>query len=510
MEKRNIYNIIATLSAFIINLLMQFFLSPYIVKHIGVDAYGFISVANNIVLIVDLFMVAINSMVGRFVALEVHRGNIQKASEYYSTVFLCNLVFFCLLVVVSVISIIHLDMLMYIPQRLYEDVQILFFCMLINFGISMFGALLSISYIVTNKLYLSSMIQVQGTILRGSIVLALFVVFTPHLFYYGIAVLAATIYMRIGDLYYKRKLINFIRSDNRYFDFKCLKELVDAGFFNLINRVGSVLSVNLDILLVTFLLGPIEAGILGLAKIIPNILYGITGTLVQVFFPSFLKLYAERNFKLLYLEIVKSMKIFSLIFSVPIVITWSFGDIFFRLWVPSQDAGLLYLVSISFLITMTVMGPTTLLYNVFTVVNKLQLNSLMILITGIINGLGIFYILKLQLGGLITIAVFPTCINLLRNFFFVTPYGALCIKLKWYVFYKEQIYSFVAVLITVTLGILLKKWFIIHTWGELIAASILITIVSIAIQLILVYDKKERLELGRMIKNKISNLRRVK
>lgn len=503
MEKKNVYNIIAALLAFAINLLLQFFLSPYIIQHIGIEAYGFIALANNAVVVIDVFMIAINSMCSRFVALAIHRNDEEAASEYYATVFWCNIIFLIILIVGTVIVLSRLNSFLDIPLSLYWDVQLLFLCIIGNFGASMFGALFSVSYIVRNKLYLSSIVQIKATCLKGGAILGLYILFSPYVFFYGLGILISTLYMRVWDCYYKNQLIQEVSLRISYFNLIRLKELVSAGFFNLVIRVGGILSLNLDILMVSFFLGATATGIFGLAKLIPNILSGVAGALSNAFFPNLLELYAKRELKQLYKVLFQEMKLYSLIFSIPIIVILAFGDVFFQLWVPTQDSHLLYVLSTILIFPVALLGPLNLIYNIFPIVNCLKWNALALLIAGIINCAGTYLILHFQWGGLILIALFPNILNPIRDLCFTIPYGAVCIHLKWYEFYKIQLQSITCLVVVIGIGIFIKYVRDMQSWIELIVGSLLIVVIDISWHLLFIYDKSDRELLWNAIQSRI-------
>ena len=67
-------NFIASMIVFAINLGISFFLTPFVTKRIGTEAYGFVSLANNFVNYATLITIALNSMSGRFVSVAIHQG----------------------------------------------------------------------------------------------------------------------------------------------------------------------------------------------------------------------------------------------------------------------------------------------------------------------------------------------------------------------------------------------------------------------------------------------------
>ena len=68
-NKQLLLNITSSLLTFIVGLGVNFFLTPFIVKHLGVEAYGFVNLSNNIISYAGLITVALNAMASRFIAI---------------------------------------------------------------------------------------------------------------------------------------------------------------------------------------------------------------------------------------------------------------------------------------------------------------------------------------------------------------------------------------------------------------------------------------------------------
>ena len=73
-------NLISSIIVFIVSMGINFFLTPFILKSLGNEAYGFVGLSNAIVSYAAVITVAINSVSGRFVAYEWHRGDIERAN----------------------------------------------------------------------------------------------------------------------------------------------------------------------------------------------------------------------------------------------------------------------------------------------------------------------------------------------------------------------------------------------------------------------------------------------
>ena len=125
-NRQLIINVVSSLVAFAVNLIINFVLSPYIVKTIGVEANGFISLANTFITYATLVTIALNSMSGRFITIAIHKNNYDLANKYYNAVFGGNLIITIILFLPSIFFIAKLENIINIPIDLIVDVKILF------------------------------------------------------------------------------------------------------------------------------------------------------------------------------------------------------------------------------------------------------------------------------------------------------------------------------------------------------------------------------------------------
>ena len=77
-------NLITQLIVFVLNLEISFFLTPFVIEHIGKDVYGFVSLANNFTSYVSVFTVALNGNLSRYVTIAFNRKDYRSASKYLS------------------------------------------------------------------------------------------------------------------------------------------------------------------------------------------------------------------------------------------------------------------------------------------------------------------------------------------------------------------------------------------------------------------------------------------
>ena len=92
LRSRTAINIGAAILSFGMGLLIRFIATPYIVSRLGAESYGFVGVSANILGVVSLLTVAVNSLSNRFIAVEYQSGRIGEAKSYYSSLIFANIV----------------------------------------------------------------------------------------------------------------------------------------------------------------------------------------------------------------------------------------------------------------------------------------------------------------------------------------------------------------------------------------------------------------------------------
>ena len=145
-------NIIASIVSFAVTIGINFFLTPYLVKELGSDAYGFIGLANNFVQYGTIITMALNSISGRFISISYHKGEVDKASRIFSSVLVADLFLAAVILIISAILTGYLDIFLNIPDELITTVKITFGITFLTFVVSTVTAIFTTAAFVKNRL----------------------------------------------------------------------------------------------------------------------------------------------------------------------------------------------------------------------------------------------------------------------------------------------------------------------------------------------------------------------
>lgn len=510
MKKQLYVNLIAQTLAFAVNLAISFFLTPFIVDHIGVEANGFVGLANNFVEYAQLITVALNSMAGRFITIKIHQKNEKDANRYFTSVFFANLFLSVVLTIVFTFIVVFLGNIVNISNDILVDVKILWALIFANFIISIFSSIFSISTFVENRLDLTAGANIRGIIIKAIILVVCYNFFRPFTFYVGIAMVALGLNNLISHIIYKRRLVPNLKIRKEYFSFKYLKELLAAGIWNSVSKLSSILSSGLDLIITNIFVNSVAMGVMNLSKTISNIVLSLFGTLASIFAPQLTISFAEGDSDAMKKQLISAVKLMGLFSAIPIAVLIGFGKEFYELWVPSQNAVLLEVLTIITSFNLIFALPLEPLYNIFTVKNKIKVSSIALVIFSTCSIVTVFVGLNFihnEDAKIIYIAAVGAFYNILRVLTFLPIYGAKCLDFKKTTFYPTILKNTLSVVILVIIAFAIKFVFDINSWIKMIVACMLLGILGLVINIFILFNKDERNENILLVKEYLAKIK---
>lgn len=455
-------NMLSGIVVFAVNLCISFFLTPYIVRTLGSAAYGFIGLSNNIVGYSSLLTVAINSMAGRFITIAVHSGDQEKANVYISSVFFTNVVFSAIIMVVVGICAFNLERLINIPDDLIFDVKVLFVLLGISTCLSLFTGLFAVSCFVCNRLDMTNIRNIIGNILRAVMILMLFGLCIPRLWYFGLTAVVMQIYLIVVNMYIYKRLTPELLIRKVFFSVKAIIRITASGAWNILNKISSLLTRGCELLLANLFVSAKMMGLFSIAFTIPMLLVSLFGGISNNFAPELTRHYAHNQPDQLKEELFKSIRICSFLSAVPLALIYVLGDLFFALWVPGQDTLILYALSAVGSMELICGLSQEPLWNIFVITDNVKGASLYQFFNAVLTFatiLALMYMTHDDIARIMIIAGIHSLYCVIRNLTFLPIYGAKCLELNRAVFYPVVLRSVLNVMIVIAFGFAFKYMF---------------------------------------------------
>ncbi len=487
------FNLVTSILTMVLSYAIAFFITPYIVSHLGVEANGFTQLAHNFVTYAGLVTLAFGSMTARFILVSYHRGDVEQACRYYTSGYFVNLFFAALGVPLALYVIINLQDVVRIETADPGDVRILFGCVFFNFLWSLATSVVGSAEYVKNAVYVQNFVSLLTAFSQSLLAVILLGVLPVRVFYVALASSVVSVLIFPLRFYIQRRLLAEVRVSRRYFSLKAIFEMFKSGVWNTVNQCGHMLNTGFDLLMANIFISPVAMGVLAISKTVPNALILLVDAVNGAFSPSVTAKWARGDHEAFKRELTLSMKVSSIVVSIPIVTFCCFASAFYHLWVPGEDAHTLTIASILTIFPFIPFAGTQALYNIFTATNKLVVNSIAFVVGGVLN-VGVVYVaLSHNLAnGIYIIAGTSSVLTMIRIVIVVLPYASRILGLRWCAFYKDVITALICAVLNLAVGLTIVRIVDINSWLELVACGLVTAVAAFFIEVFVVLNREAR------------------
>ncbi len=504
MDKKNraaTLNMIANILSFGVSMIISFFLTPYITKTVGTEAYGLVGLANSFINYINIITAALNSMASRFIIIELHKKNSEKANTYFSSALIANTVFAFVILIPAIWLIANVDILN-ISSNLLWDAKITFTIIFLNFVISLLGAFLGIVLYAKNFLWKGSFRTLESNILRVLLIFMFFTIFSGKIYFVVLATFITGFYCIAFNFYYTRKYTPELKVSRRFFSFQAIKVLISAGIWNSITKLSQILLDGLDLLLSNLFVNGVMTGNVSIAKTIPSLYTSVVAMLSDSFYPEFLEYYSKGQTKKLLETIKTSVNVLSGISGICLSMLLIYAKDFYCLWLPDNDVNLLQTLTIISTGTVLVSGCIYSLYSVFSLTNQVKKNSIALLITGVFSTLTTFWCLKYTNLGIYAIVGVSSIYGIIRNLTFTPMYAAKCLDLNIFAFYPIILKNLLNIVILMIIELGVKYCIPPTSWKLLVINGIIDIFIGGVVTLLIMFSKEQRRHIFERIREK--------
>lgn len=470
--RQRLTNLVATGTQFVVSLAITFFLTQFIVSHIGVDAFGYIGLSINIISYTAVLTVAVNSMSQRFVSISYHSGDIETANRYYTSTFAANNALGVFLLIVFGVAAVFIERFIDIPPDLVGDVRALFVLLFINTAINLMTSTYAYSPFITNRLHLSSLLLLGTSVLRGLLLVLMFGLLPPRLWYVGAVSVVCSAMTAVVYSYWTRRLTPQLQLRRKYYSASHLLRMIKSAAWNVLSQISDILNQGFELLLANIFVGPVAMGVLAVTKSVSTALLSFNYALSCTFSPVLTHDYARGDREALLRTIRRSIYLLSAVSIIPMACVFGFSDILYHCWLPQQDTCVLYILTCVSTVSMAIAAPFEVLWHVFTITNKVRVASLNLFgfaLATFVTVLIAVGILDDTFEQLLAIAGARAFYSSIRYLTFLPLYSARVLGLPRYTFYRYIPLHIVAVAVTVAVSLTFKLTCIhTYTWSTLL------------------------------------------
>ncbi len=510
MKNKLAVSLAANIIYVLISLGLNFMIVPYIVARLGSVAYGYNSISDNFVTYATVITMALNYMGCRFIAYAYHKDNREEANTYFSSLFYGDALLGAVLAIVSIGIVLNIDRLLTIQIDLVCDVKITFAITFLTFVLQIIMTAFTAGTYVKERMDLYAVRNIVYTFIRAAAIFTLYAFCTPRIYYISLAAFAGNIFAISFDYFSTRALIPELHIQKKYFNRLYIKKLITSGGWYSFVSLGTVLSNGFDLVIANQLVDSYSMGILAVSKTIVAAMNTVRTSIVNVFAPRLVRLYALKDTDEFIEKVKQYMRIIGGILYVPLAGLTVFSMDFYRLWLPGyteSEIKLITALTIWALIATISSTSTSCLPEVYAVVNKLKIPAVVNVAENALALILTFVLLVHTNVGVLLIASVSSIVFIIYQVFFVIPYASRLLKRPLWRFFPTVVRGILSYAILVFIFLLIKQKIAVYNWFVFIGVTIVCGVFGYFIEFLLILDKKERERVFRCAIEKIGDMR---
>jgi membrane protein EpsK len=433
---RFVINLAANLVNFGLGILVGLWLTPYLIRHLGVAAYGLVPLAVTVTSYMGLFTTALNAAVGRFVTIALDRQDHDEANRIFNTSFWGTAAVLIILLGPALWLSGQARFFFNVPAG-YEDQFVwLFLCTMGMFFLTTLSSPFGIATFCRNRFDLSNAVGIAGNFVRVAAILLLFNLWVPQVWHVGVAMVVSSVAGLALSVMVWRHLTPMLRVQRSAFSRQALRQLTGMGWWMVITQIGALLYLSIDLVVVNKMIGAEAGGQYGAVMMWSVMLRSLAGVVAGVFAPTIISLYGRQDIPGLVAYCRRAVKFVGLMMALPIGLVCGLAQPLLRVWLgPAFEplAPLMVLMSIHLCVNLAILP----LFNIQVATNHVRLPGILTCVMGVGN-LGLALWLAGPVGwGMYGVAAAGAVMLTAKNLFFTPLYGAHILGLGYRAFYRE-------------------------------------------------------------------------
>lgn len=440
-----------------LNAVVSLWLTPYLVKHLGVAVYGLVPLANSVVSYMTLLTQGLNTATGRFLTIEVVRGDNRAANRTFNTA-LFGMTSISVIVIPLVVAIaIVAPVVFKVPADHEGDARWLFFLVGSGFVVGVIGSCFSVSAYALNRFDLSNLILIVQMFVRVLMVIAFFCILSPQVWQVGGATLAGALVGFGFQVLVWRILTPQLHIQAAEFDRSMLPKLVDMAGWVTLNTLGALLFLQIDLIVVNAVFGAEMTGYYGALLQFSVLLRALATALAGVLSPHMTARYTQGDVWGMVRVSRQAIKLLGLAVALPVGLLCGLAQPFLGIWLgPSfQSLDVLLVVMLGHLCVNLAVVP---LFSVQIAANRVRWPGILTAVLGLANlGLALAWA-KWGGIGVIGVAAAGALVLTAKNLVYTPLYCAKITDQPWWTFLPSIGYGAAVALGVAFVAQLLFRW----------------------------------------------------
>jgi membrane protein EpsK len=481
-----------------VNALVHIWLTPYLIRNLGLKVYGIIPLVVSFIAYFNLFTMSISNAVTRFVSIHLSKEEIEQSNVYFNSA-LSALFVLCGILLIPVIALsVSFPKLFQVPQGFESDSSWLFFCVILSSLITAVMSPFLVSTFIKHRFDLSNSVRILGHFVRTAIIVLCFTYLSPFLRYVGLSYLVMSLFILTCSIILTKHLTPQLQLSCKMFNWVALREMGRMSIWIAVNQVGALLYLSIGLIIINLFLGPEQCGRYATVALWATLLAMLGGTISNVFAPIAFEYIAHEQIDILAFQMRRSVKFLGLIIALPVGLLCGLSIPLLTRWLgPSfADLGpLAWLITAPWLVNIAIMP----MFSIYRGLDKVKVPAIVTLAGGIVNVILSILLVRYTSLGIYGVALALLLCLITKNLFFTPIYAAIITGQPKVIFLREIIPGLLMASLISLLALALSKKYELASIPCLLAIGAVMSAAYAPLCYYIVISKEDRVLLRSLI-----------
>jgi glycosyltransferase involved in cell wall biosynthesis/O-antigen/teichoic acid export membrane protein len=358
--------------------------APYLVHHLGVAAYGMIPLANSVAAYLSVLEIGVRGSAGRYLSIALRRGDVREGSRIFGTTLWASLMLGAVLLPVAIGLAYFSPSLFHVPPGLERSTQLFFGVVLVMYLVGIVRSVVTVPPFVENRFDLQNLNAFAEIATRIVVVVGFFTLLGSRLDWVGVSLLTSGTVAMVVAVAVCRYVAPDLRFSPREFSLKRFQEMWDTSAWMMVNQMGTLLFLSIEMIVVNVMLGAAVAGRYGSLLTWPTFLRTFAGGIAAVVTPLALALYAKGDKDGMTRVMQQSVRILGVGVALPVGVIAGLGPVLLTAWLGPEFANLSPLLTVQ-VMHLAVNLAVLPLFSAQLALGKVKVPGIVTLVAGVVN-----------------------------------------------------------------------------------------------------------------------------
>lgn len=338
-KRQTIRNFIFNSISLIISIILGLFYTPYLVKSLGIVAYGIVPLALIMNQYISVITGSLTGSLTRFYTLAFQQKNYFDASKYLSSSFIAISAIIATLAPLFILIVLKIDSFFNIPPEYVKETKLLFAFTILSFILSLYSSLYNITLYSLNRLDLMNVIKIARLVLKIVITVIFFESLKKNISYIGYANFLSELVVIVMSRHFFYNTTNRnIKIAHNLYEKAALTGILTMTIWVFLHQLGDTGLYRTDNVLVNHFWSTRESGILGALSEFGTYVMIVIAVITSLSGPLILNAYSNNNHTLVKKLTTDHTLIVGIISSFLVGIMIGFAKPIISLWLGKEYA----------------------------------------------------------------------------------------------------------------------------------------------------------------------------